>query len=142
MAAGAEAIMNEDYIDGVYVAYLSNTRGEQIFANPGQLTQALNNRPNLGGGFEHDSVDDETHYWTKPNNLRIFLKFLPHASPTHMYGITIVPYNATQFETKVETIKSVLSGEAAAPAGSGRRRKNRKTKKASRRRRITRRSYL
>lgn len=158
MAAGAENVFNLDEEEfrehGTYSVHLLNAIGDQIFANPNQLNQALNANATFGGGFEYVVLPvilpgDRIAFRNDIFEIGI-TRNAPYTTPPYNYNITVfdddeaevAEYGETtqEFRNKMNTLKTIIENLGNA-AGAARRRKNRKTKKTSRRRRITRRRY-
>ena len=148
----AQVITEQDFpTNGMYRADLLTTKGQQIFANPDQLTQALNANPLLGGQYVLRVVTPGSEIvWQNPDTVIEISTPNAYGTQEYMYAVrvddereTIMaenPITPTQdFRNKMNALKTVLENVGDGPAGAARRRKNRKTKKVSRRRRITRR---
>ncbi len=128
-----------------YSSKVSTGLGASILAAVAQITQALNNRPALGGGFTTSDTIAGGKLWAN-GSLRIQVDG-PIGSgwgapvgvaQSSTYHLDITTNTADGFQQKVTEIKNALQSVSNAPAGAGRRRKS-KSKKVSRRRRSTRR---
>jgi hypothetical protein len=125
-----------------YSSKVSAGLGASILGAVAQITQALNNRPTLGGGFTASDTISDGKLWGN-SSLRIQVDGpigsgwgAPVGLPqTPTYRLDITTNNADGFQQKVAEIKNVLQTTSNAPAGAGRRRKS---KKVLRRRRTTR----
>ena len=121
--------------DDRYSAHITNEFGGMILAATEQITQALNNAPSLGGGFEY--TNDWYNMW-RNNILEIGLLY--NANGYYYFVIETVDHTPIN-EERITAVKDAFQTAAGIPAGSGRHRKSRKTKsrKVSRKRRSTRR---
>ena len=130
--AGA-VFTNESTTDLGYFATLLNTRGAQIFTNPNQITEALNANASLGGNFQH--TQSEVGGNSRKNYISNTLMIsVVRRNADNTYRVSIHGLGGNETPDMINAVKSVISGEAAAPAGAARRRR-----KTSRRRRLTRR---
>ncbi len=117
--------------------------GERMISSASQITQALNNRPTLGGGFTVGPLPtgfSPSKRWTNGTiNIDIEGPVIREATGEEYYVFGIWSSPAPQgFAEKVEEIKDLFVNASQPAAGSSRRRKSRKSKKSSRRRRTTR----
>lgn len=104
---------------GAYSVSILNALGVKIFANPEQVTQALNANPTLGGGFLIEGgVPGKEILWTTLTVEMSIIRDHNSATPTHTYGLIFFdedeamiasPGETTQeFRTKMNTLKTVL----------------------------------
>jgi hypothetical protein len=124
-----------------YSSKVSTGLGASILGAVAQITQALNNRPVLGGGFTVSDTIAGGKLWAN-GSLRIQVDGPIGSgwgapvgvaqSPT--YHLDITTNTADEFQQKVTEIKNALQSVSNAPAGAARRRKT-KSRKVSRRRR-------
>ena len=130
----AQVITEEDFpTNGMYRADLLTTKGQQIFANPDQLTQALNANPLLGGQYVLRVVIPGSEIVWENTDTSIEIRTPNvYGTPEYTYAVSVDdehesemaenPITPTQeFRNKMNALKTVLEN-VGGPAGAARRR--------------------